>query len=206
MNKWNELPWKFQFLIVLGAALAVSCSLYFLVYKAIDDTNRRDAETLAAKQAEVDQLRPFQGKLVELSRSIETLKQQLELQKRIVPDEKLAEGLIQIMQGAASSAGIEIRRYTAKPVAAKEFYTEVPFEVEVDGPYYAMLNFFEKVAGLERIVNVSEVKMASTLKPSPAKARRVYAYAPGESVVATCVATTFFSHDTAAVPAAPAKK
>jgi type IV pilus assembly protein PilO len=208
MAKFNEMPWKYQFLVVVAAGLAVSCSLYFLVYKSIQDGNRRDAETLAAKQAEVAQLRPFQGKLLELNRNIETLKQQLELQKRIVPDEKLAEGLIQMMQGAASSAGIEIRRYTAKPIAAKEFYTEVPFEVEVDGPYYAMLNFFEKVSALERIVNVSEVRMASTKKPAPAKAKKTYLYAPGESVVATCIATTFFSHDApaAAVPAGRAKK
>jgi len=39
-------------------------------------------------------------------------------------------------------AGIEIRRYTAKPVSTREFYTEVPFEVELDGPYYSVLNFF----------------------------------------------------------------
>ena len=52
-------------------------------------------------------------------------------------------------------AGIEMRRYTAKPTAAKEFYTEVPFEMELDGPYYSMVNFFDRVGKLERIVNVS---------------------------------------------------
>ena len=31
----------------------------------------------------------------------------------------------------------------------------MPFEVELDGPYYSMLNFFDSVGKLERIVNVS---------------------------------------------------
>jgi Tfp pilus assembly protein PilO len=31
----------------------------------------------------------------------------------------------------------------------------VPFEMELDGPYYSMLNFFDRVGKLERIVNVS---------------------------------------------------
>lgn len=206
MAKWNEMPWSTQILILLGAAIGVTCALYFFVFKSVSDTNQRDAETLAAKQAEVAQLRPYQGKLVELTRSIESLKQQLELQKKIVPDEKEAEGLIHMMQSAASSAGIEIRRYTSRPAAAKEFYTEVPFEMDVDGPYYSILAFFEKVAGLERIVNVSGVRMASTGKPMAAKAKRTYAYAPGESVVASCVATTFFSHDAPVAAAAAAKK
>jgi hypothetical protein len=45
--------------------------------------------------------------------------------------------------------------------------------------------------------------VANTKKGSEAKAKHVYMYAPNESVVATCTATTFFSHDTtpAAVPA-----
>lgn len=203
MANWNEMPWRYQFLIIVGAAVGISCGLYFLVYKAMDNSNRTKGESLAAKQAEVEQLRPYQGKLLELTRNIESLKQQLELQRRIVPDEKLSEGFIQLMQSAAISAGVEIRRYTSKPAATKEYYTEVPFELEVDGPYYAMLNFFEKVATLERIVNVSEVKMASTTKPAAARPKKSYAYAPGESVVATCVATTFFSHDAAAAPATP---
>jgi len=86
------------------------------------------------------------------------------------------------------------------PVTSKEFYSEVPFEIELDGPYYSMLSFFDQVAKLERIVNVSNLLVANTKKAGDAKAKHVYQYAPNESVVATCTATTFFSHDT--VPAA----
>lgn len=206
MGKWNDLPWKYQFVIIAGFAVAITCALFFMVYKPIDDANHRDMETLTAKNAEVEQLRPFQNRLVELGRNIETLKQQLELQKHIVPDEKEADSFITMMQGAASSANIEIRRYTARPVNTREYYSEVPFEIEVDGPYYAVLQFFEKVSGLERIINVSDVRMASVKKPSAARVKKSYQYAPGESVVAACIATTFFSHEAPVpTPAAPKK-
>ena len=69
--------------------------------------------------------------------------------------------------------------------------------MELDGPYYSMLNFFDKVGKLERIVNVSGLMVATTKKPTDAKAKHTYQYAPNESVVATCTATTFFSHDMA---------
>jgi Tfp pilus assembly protein PilO len=80
-------------------------------------------------------------------------------------------------------------------VTSKEFYSEVPFELELDGPYYSVLNFFDHVAKLERIINISDLLVANTKKGSEAKAKHTYQYAPNESVVATCVATTFFSHD-----------
>ena len=98
----------------------------------------------------------------------------------------------------ASSCG----GYTSKPTASKEFYTEVPFEIELDGPYYSVISFFDQVSKLERIVNVSDLLVANTKKPSDAKAKHTYQYAPNESVVATCTATTFFSHDSAPAPAA----
>ncbi len=67
--------------------------------------------------------------------------------------------------------------------------------MELDGPYYSMLNFFDRVGKLERIVNMSGLLVATTKKPTDAKAKHTYQYAPNESVVATCMATTFFSHD-----------
>jgi hypothetical protein len=48
--------------------------------------------------------------------------------------------------------------------------------------------------------------VSTTKKPSEAKAKHTYQYAPNESVVATYTATTFFSHDMeppAAVPGKP---
>jgi type IV pilus assembly protein PilO len=108
-----------------------------------------------------------------------------------------------MVSAEAMKAGIELRRYTAKPVASREFYTEVPFELELDGPYYAVLGFFDRVGKLERIVNVSGLLMSNTKKPGDAKAKSTYQYAPNESVVATCTATTFFSHDLEPGPAQP---
>jgi Tfp pilus assembly protein PilO len=102
---------------------------------------------------------------------------------------------MKMMNAEAARAGVELRRYTAKPSESKDFYTELPFEVELDGPYYSMLNFFNNVGKLERIVNVSGLQVATTKKPTEAKAKHTYQYAPNESVVATCTATTFFSHD-----------
>jgi type IV pilus assembly protein PilO len=112
---------------------------------------------------------------------------------------------MKMLDAEAAKAGIELRRYTAQPTASKEFYTEVPFEIELDGSYYSMMNFFDRVAKLERIVNVSNLLVATTKKNSEAKTKHTYQYAPNESVVATCMATTFFSHDQAVANPATAK-
>jgi hypothetical protein len=48
---------------------------------------------------------------------------------------------------------------------------------------------------MDRIVNISDLMLATTKKPAAARAKRQYQYGPHETVVATCTATTFFSHE-----------
>src|SRR5262249_14617211 len=161
MAKISEMPAKIQVLFTVGVVLGLSLAAYFFIYKSKVDDNKAAQQALDARKAENDALRPYEPKLQELTRQIALLKDQLEIQKRIVPDEKEADQFMRLMQETASTAGVEIRRYTAKPTAQRDFFTEAPFEMELDGPYYSMLNYFERVGKLERIINVNALKVAS---------------------------------------------
>ena len=142
---------------------------------------RGGAAELQAKLRENAELEAYRPKLADIERQLASLKQQLEIERRIVPDEKEVDNFMRMVDAEARKAGVEIRRYTAQPYAQKEFYTEVPFEVEFDGPYYSMLDFFDRVGKVERIVNVSNLLVASTRKSGDAKAKQTYQYAPNES-------------------------
>jgi type IV pilus assembly protein PilO len=195
MANFNELSGIKQWAAALGVAVLITVALYFTLFKSQREANAAAQVNLDAKLRENAELESYKPKLVDIERQLASLKQQLEIERKIVPDEKEVPGFMKMMDAEAMKAGVELRRYTAKPTAAKDFYTEVPFEMELDGPYYSMVNFFEKVGKLERIVNVSGLQVATTKKPTDAKAKHTYQYAPNESVVATCTATTFFSHD-----------
>ena len=201
---FSELSGIKQWGLMLGGAALLTVALYFTYFKKQRDNNTSAQQALDAKLQENAQLEPYVSKLAEMDRQVASLQQQLEIEKRIVPDEKEVPNFMQMLDAEAVKSGVELRRYTAQPVSTKEFYSEVPFEVELDGPYYSMLNFFDHVGKLERIVNVSNLLVANVKKPSDAKAKHTYQYAPNESVVATCMATTFFSHDIA--PAATTAK
>jgi type IV pilus assembly protein PilO len=207
MENFSEMPALKQWgVIVVGAAL-VTGALYYTIFKNQRDANAQAQHSLELKMAENHQLESYRPKLAEMDRQVASLKQQLDIERHIVPDEKDVDTLIKTLDSEALKAGIEIRRYTAKPLTERDFYTELPFELEMDGPYYSMLSFFDQVGKLERIINVSGLLMASTKKPGDAKAKHTYMYAPNETIVATCTATTFFSHDMVPpVAAAPVKR
>lgn len=195
MANFSEMSGLKQWGALLAGAALLTGALYFTVFKSQREANTTAQTSLDAKLRENAELEAYRPKLAEIERQLASLKQQLEIERRIVPDEKEVDGFMKMMDAEAMKSGIELRRYTAKPYGSKDFYTEVPFEMELDGPYYSMLGFFDRVGKLERIVNVSGLQVASTKKPTDAKAKHTYQYAPNESVVATCTATTFFSHD-----------
>jgi type IV pilus assembly protein PilO len=197
MAKFGEMSLAARAGILLLVAGIVGAAYYYKYqYNQVLKTK------IADKTAENSRLKEFEPKLAEENRKMAILQQQLEIQKKIVPDDKDADQFIKLLHDTASTSGIEIRRYTAMPVGTHEFYSEVPFAIDIDGSYYSVLNFFQRVAELERIVNIGNLQMTNTKTTSAAKVKGSYPYAPGESVVASCTATTFFSHDP--VPPAPA--
>jgi type IV pilus assembly protein PilO len=206
MNKFNELSpiGRLLILAIVGAGLfAVAWYGPWPGLGALKTANEVAQQRLEAKQAENAKLKPFEGKLAALEGQIANLKLQMERQRKIVPDDKSADDFIREMERAALGAGIEIRGFEAKPVASKPYYTEVPFDVELDGPYYAMLNFFERVGGMERIVNMDNLKMSAIGSKAQSAVKHKYDYAPNESVQVACTAKTFFGKPAGAQPEAP---
>ncbi len=205
-TNFSELSGLKQWGALLAGGALVTVALYFTMFKSQSDKNALAQKAMQEKVRENNELESYRPKLKDMERQLANLKQQLEIERRIVPDEKQVDTFIETMDGEAQKAGVELRRYTAQPTSAKEYYTEVPFAMELDGPYYSMLNFFDRVGKLERIVNISGLLVSTSKKPTDAKVKHSYQYAPNESVAATFTATTFYSHDLAPAAAGPGAK
>ena len=195
MANFSELSGIKQWLAVIAGGAVVTAALYFTVFKSQNDKNVAAQKALEDKIRENNELESYRPKLKQIEQQLAELKQQLEIEQRIVPDEKQVDGFITMMDAEAQKAGVELRRYTAKDVKQQQYYTEVPFDMELDGRYYSVLNFFDRVSKLERIVNISGLMVATTKNPTSAKAKHTYQYDASESIVATFTATTYFSRD-----------
>lgn len=202
---FGELSGIKQWGVVIVGGAVVSAAAYFTLFKSMSEKNAAAQHKLEQKIQENNELESYRPKLKQIEQQLAELKQQLEIEARIVPDEKQVDGFITMMDGEAQKAGVELRRYSARDTKPQQYYTEVPFDMEADGPYYSMLNFFDRVSKLERIVNIGGVLVSTTRKPSDAKVKHQYQYAPNESIVASFTATTYFSHDLTP-PAKPVAK
>jgi len=195
MAKFNEMSITTQLGALLLVAALVGAGFYYGFLNNIIQKNTELQTKVQEKQDENKKLKFYEDKLPEMNAQLVHLEQQLDIEKKIVPDEKEADKFMKLMHDQAASAGINIRRYSAMPMASRQYVTEVPFQIDVDGRYDAMVDFFDRIGRLDRIINISNLQIANTKTTGPAKIKTTYPYSPGESVVASCTATTFFSHD-----------
>ena len=200
MARFDEMSAGSRIGILFLIAVIVVGVYYFVYFNKVLQDNQELQNKIDAKNKENEMLRPYESRLAELNRSLVILEMQIERVKKVVPEEKNADQFIRLLHDTAANSGIEIRRYAALPTANHEFYTDVPFTIDIDGPYYSVLGFFSKVAELERIVTIDSMQMSNTKNTSPSKIKTKYDFAPGETVVASCTATTFFSHEPEPVP------
>jgi Tfp pilus assembly protein PilO len=141
---------------------------------------------------------------------MDALQKQLATLQTIVPEEKQVDQFILMLQAAAASSGVSIRKLTSKPVTQQPYYFEMPFEIECDGPYYAVLDFFGRLGRLSRIINVGDLKLTG-IDPTSQTGGTKFHMTPGTSVTGVITITTFFTKaaDQQAAPApaaAPAKR
>ena len=138
---------------------------------------------------EVTGLQVFERQSGQLKTEMEALQKQLDTLKTIVPEEKELDGFMHMLHDSARGANVSIRRLTAKPVTPRDYHYELPFELEVDGPYFQVLDFFAKLSRLSRIINVGDIAFTN---PEEAKGKK-YRMNPSTTVTGTFIATTFFS-------------
>lgn len=207
----RELPWYVQFVGFVALAVAIVLVFEYAPFSPITQLRsqkEQEAEKLRKLIEEVSKLQVVELRHRQFKADTEALAKQLANLQTLLPDEKAADEYIRQLQESAMNAGVSIRHFTAKPVANRELYSEMPFQLEMDGGYYGVLTFFDRLSKLSRIVNVSDIKLAA-VGTGGAKGR--FSLAPGTTVGGSCVATTFFTKSVAEMmseqeaKAAPAK-
>jgi type IV pilus assembly protein PilO len=203
---FREFPWYIQALIFVALAVVVIVAGIYIPISPVA-TARTQVTQLTDQdnelKTEVQQLQVYERQYTEFNQQMIALHKQLDTLQAIVPEDKQVDEFIRLLQGAASASGVQIRRLQADAIIPHDYHFEMPFEIQVDGPYYAIEDFFARLSRLSRIINVGDL----TFSAVDASKGTGYPVRPGTSVSGTCTVTTFFSKpdDSAAAPApAPA--
>lgn len=201
-NPLKDMSVIMQALVALAITVVLVVAGVYIPFSPV--AQERDEVDKAVRQRaqlnqEVTQLQVYRQRYSELKSQMDALNKQLETLKTIVPEEKEADEFIRLVQGAASASSVQLRRVTAMAVVSREYHYEMPFELQADGPYFNILEFFSRLSRLSRIINVGDLNFVDSTKGAK------YPVRPGTTVSGVFTATTFFTKPgDSGAPARPA--
>ncbi len=201
-NPFRDMSVIMQALVALAIAMVLVLAGLYVPGSPVAQERADVDKAVQARQKlsqEVTQLQVYKQRYGELKQQMDALNKQLDTLKTIVPEEKEVDEFIRLVQGAASASNVQLRRLTSQAIVAKEIHYEMPFEVQADGPYFSILDFFGRLSRLSRIINVGDIQFDdATSSQHGAK----YPIRPGTTVTGVFTVTTFFTKPANTAPGA----
>jgi type IV pilus assembly protein PilO len=192
-NPLSKLPLAGQLGVAAVVAALICGGFYWFWYSAALETQKKQEAKLAELQKQIRALEATANKLPEFQREVQALEARLETLKRILPPEKEMPDLMRRVQYLAAQSSLQIRKFNPANPVQKDFFQEVPVNLDVEGTYHNLGAFLDRVSRMSRLVNVGNVKIKAQTKPTISN-----------TIAASAVATTYVYRD-APPPAATGK-
>lgn len=147
--------------VVLGlvGAVAILAGGYFVLISPVQTRIDVLVTKRTALNTEVSQVRAQVAEIERFKREIAELEKRLALLKDRLPSEKETPTLYRAVSTAAEQSGLGVALFQPKPAVPKDVVSEIPITISAQGSYHQLAKFFERVAGLPRVVNVNDFKM-----------------------------------------------
>jgi type IV pilus assembly protein PilO len=183
-NPLTKLPLAAQLGVSAVIAALICGGFYYFWYSGALETQKKQEAKLAELQKDIRALEATANKLPEFQREVQALEARLETLKRILPPEKEMPDLMRRVQYLAAQSNLQIRKFNPAAPVQKEFYQEVPVNLDIEGTYHNLGAFLDRVSRMSRLVNVGNVKVKAQAKPTINK-----------TIAASAVATTYVYQD-----------
>ena len=159
-EKLAKLPRPYRLALIPAVAVVVLALYGYAFYSpASTELDQLRAQQLEL-QRKLNEVRAVAANLGAFEEELTRLERELTIALRQLPNSKELPVLLTDISTLGKNAGLEFKSFKPKPEVPREFYAEVPIEIEFNGQFHEIAAFFDEISRLPRIVNVSELKMS----------------------------------------------
>lgn len=157
IDKILELP-KLQKIAILAVVIILAAALYysFMHVPLGDQIAKLDDSVEIAKNEKLTKLQKA-ASLPRLRQDLARLDLELKRAVAQLPDRKEVADLLSNITAKAQSAGLDVLVFRPRAETLQEHYAEVPVDITVKGNYHEMIDFFDNVGRLDRLINIDNI-------------------------------------------------
>jgi len=158
--KISKIP-LIQRLLAAGGILGLFVVLFYFMgiapeYEQAEKSQRK----IDALDAKLVKKKAIAKDLTRYQVEVERLKQKLNEALTQLPNQSEIPELLQKLATLVEQSDCQMSKFSPKGEVKQDFYARIPVEMEIIGNYHSIALFFDRVAKLDRIVNVSAIKLS----------------------------------------------
>jgi len=187
-------PWYFGLAVGLGIGLLLFLVGWWRLLQPKREEYDRLEGKLAELQTKIQEGRAARQELPKFREEVRQLELELDKLLRILPARRNTPDLMRRIRSLAEQGDFTLKRFNPGTLTDKEFFSEWPINVDVEGTYHNLALFFDRISRFSRIINIEDLEVTALA----ASATNVH------TINSTFIAKTFVYKEPA--PEAPAGK
>ena len=194
--KLEERKWWLAGLMGLGLGVLLAGVVHYAWLRGVNADIAKKTTELKGLQDQIQKGRAAERKLSQFREEVKRLELELAKLLQVLPSARNTEDLIKRIETLTRQGDFTLKKFTPGEPVQKDFYSEYPIDISLEGTYHNLALFFDRMSRFSRIINVEDMKVGPL-------------EAPGKSLSATFTAKTFIytgdeSQKAAGAPGAPA--
>lgn len=150
-------PWQKKILMVIGVMVAIAVLFYFMLVSPMLKDIAKLKNQIRSLEVTYAEKQGIANNLASFRREVERLNQDLKDALTLLPNSAEIPELLSRLSDVLGKSGLRMEVFELGAEIPSGFYARVPIKIEVSGSFHEILVFFDKVAKLPRIINVSEI-------------------------------------------------
>jgi type IV pilus assembly protein PilO len=147
-------------ILILAGVLVLMTALYvWLLFLPAHRTIQQLDQKLSGLLEKRAEQEAIVANLAAFKREYRRLEQSLKQAMAQLPDKKEIPSLLENISNLGRESGLEVSLFKPGAQKPKDFYAEVPVDINLVGSYHNLLTFYYRVGSLPRIVNISDLSI-----------------------------------------------
>lgn len=160
-NKYIPLDKKIKIALAVLMIIIPVGLFYFLYFQSSSKKIVALEVQRNQLQKEIQNLREKERNKPQLLAQVAKVREEFDRATEMLPEQKEIPKLLKDISALGRNAGLDFLTFVPRPDIPRDFYSEVPVDITVRGPYHSMGFFLDQVSKLDRIVSVSNIDLSN---------------------------------------------
>lgn len=159
IDRFNSVPLGQKILVFMLLMVGIGAGFWTALYTPLQDDIVKTSNQIGELEKSKARLEKLKRDQEQISEKIAELQQELLIAREKLPASAEIPSLLQRIYNQAKTAGLEIDTFDQQEEVPRQFYIEIPVDMELSGTFDELANFFYYVGQMTRIVNITDVSL-----------------------------------------------